>query len=274
MEAILYLLVTLLIINLTVTVHELGHLHSARKHGVRVTEFSLGAGKVLKQWTTKSGLVVSWRLFPTGGSVRPVGMTVEDVEEHKLPHEGTYIYASPWTRFRVTIAGIGYNFALGILAELILITFYINPQSWEDWTKIPSILFWSTLVIVGMFINVLVTAPLNGFKDVGSIITMPSGVTNTIQVADDKGIPLFITFLLIIMVISMFMGVMNMLPIYPLDGFYIATAIADMSRKSIHGKNYKPLSMNRLKPLVLAGYSTVVALMSYLVLRDILHLIT
>lgn len=274
MMTFLYVFLTLVIINVTVIVHELGHLQSARKHGIAVTEFSIGSGKKLKQWKTKSGLLITWKLLPTGGSVSPVGMTVEDVKEQNLNKEETYIYAKPLTRLRVTGAGVMYNILMGIAVEAILISYYAKPSTWQEWASIPGVLFWSTMAIIGMLIGILFVAPFNGFENVGSVITIPGGVADTMNQASAEGLSLVVAFMLIIMIINMFMAIVNFIPIYPLDGFFIATAVADMARKSIHEKNYEPLTMSRLKPLVLGGYSTAVAIISYLVIRDIVRLFT
>lgn len=274
MITVAYLLITLLIINISVIVHELGHLQSARKHGIEVTEFSIGAGKVLKQWTTKKGLLVSWKLLPTGGSVSPVGMTVEEAEEKGHDRNKTYIYASPLTRMRVTGAGIGYNMLLALVFEAILISYYTEPSTLQDFMNIPMVMFWSTFALLGIFISILFVAPFNGFENIGSIITIPGGVSDTMTHANEEGIPLIIAFMLIMMVINMFMAVLNCLPIYPLDGFFIATAVADMARKSIHSKDYVPLTMKKLNVLVLGGYSAAVSIMGYLIIRDLFRLFT
>ena len=273
MAAVLSIIITLLIVNIAVIFHELGHLRSAQRHGIHIHEFSIGMGKVIKQWKTKDDLIVSWKIFPVGGSVRPSGMTVEEVEEGNLDKSKTYIYASPFTRFRVTVAGIGNNLLLALLAELVLVMFYLNPQSLEDFTRVPVVMFWVIVALLGIFIKIIVVAPFNGFENMASIVTMPSNVNNTLNAADESGMPILVIICIIVMMVNISMALLNALPIYPFDGFFLSTSIADGARKSINDETYEPLTMQKLKLWVVSGYSFTVALMGYLIVRDLFRML-
>lgn len=273
MQLFLYSLLALFFITSTVIVHEYGHLRACRKHGVAVDEFSIGFGKTLKTWTTKKGLKVNWKLIPAGGSVSPSGMTVEEVKEKDLARETSYIYSSPLVRLRVTLAGIGYNMLFALLLELIIVPVLLQPSTWQEWLGLPGTIFWATLAILGSFISIVLTAPLNGFSHVNSVIKMPEGLESTVHSADDQNIPVILIILMAWMSINMFMAIMNSLPVYPLDGFFIATAVADWSRKHIHGEAYEPLTYTHLKYWVIAGYSAMMLVMTFIVGRDILQLI-
>ena len=55
-----YIVPTLLVLTVVVTIHELGHYWAARSFGVAVDQFSIGFGRALVRWTDKRG--VEWRV--------------------------------------------------------------------------------------------------------------------------------------------------------------------------------------------------------------------
>ncbi len=62
---------------ISIFLHELGHFVSARRSGMKVTEFAMGFGP--RVWSTQRGEVeYSIRSFPLGAFVRIVGMNSED----------------------------------------------------------------------------------------------------------------------------------------------------------------------------------------------------
>lgn len=270
---VVYLLVAVLLIFCTVIVHEYGHLRSCRRHGIAVEEFSFGVGKTLKTWTTKKGLKVNWKLLPVGGSVSPAGMTVEEVEEKALPKETSYIYASPIARFRITAAGIGYNVLFAMLLQVFIIPVILKPATWSEWAAIPGTIFWATLVILGAFIGLIVQAPLTGFSEVNSVIKLPEGLENTVNLGSEQGLSIFMVLALAWMSLNLFMAILNALPIYPLDGFFLATSVMDWARKRIHGDDYSPLPYSRLEKWARAGFVSLLTLALFLIVRDVVRMI-
>ena len=130
--AALYILPTLFVLGLVVTVHELGHFLVARWLGVAVDRFSLGFGRAL--WSRKDKSGVEWRVgwIPLGGYVRFAGdaeasSTVPDTDslEHLrgeiVAREGfgaerKYFHFKPvWVRALVAAAGPAANFVLTIV---------------------------------------------------------------------------------------------------------------------------------------------------------------
>ena len=82
----LTLIYFILILGITVMVHEFGHFIFAKKAGVHVYEFSIGMGPRLYKWNRKNDETeYSIRLFPIGGYVQMAGEDNEDDE--KLPKE-------------------------------------------------------------------------------------------------------------------------------------------------------------------------------------------
>ncbi|MEG0619003.1 MAG: RIP metalloprotease RseP [Bacilli bacterium] len=109
----------ILILGITVCIHEFGHFYFAKKSGVYVYEFSIGMGPVIKQWKRKNDeTVYSIRLFPIGGYVSMAGEQVDD--DDKVPSTKR-LYNKTWGQRFITIAaGIILNFVLAIVLFFIL----------------------------------------------------------------------------------------------------------------------------------------------------------
>ena len=118
----------ILILGITVFIHELGHFICAKKSGIYVYEFSLGMGPCLKKWKRKNDETeYSLRLLPIGGYVSMAGEDIEDDEDipdnRKLPNK-TWLQ-----RFATIIAGIVMNFILAIVVFTIVALISGAPQS-------------------------------------------------------------------------------------------------------------------------------------------------
>ncbi len=77
----IYLISFLVLISIVVFFHELGHFSFARFFGVRVLDFSIGFGKSIKSWETKSKTIFNLRILPLGGYVKM--NDEEDFDESK-----------------------------------------------------------------------------------------------------------------------------------------------------------------------------------------------
>jgi len=89
--------------------HEGGHFLVAKLCGVRIIEFSVGAGTRL--WsTTRNGTLYAIRLIPIIGYVRMGGMEAGDFEEANGFHS-----KAPWQRIAILLAGPVANFVVAIV---------------------------------------------------------------------------------------------------------------------------------------------------------------
>jgi len=89
--------------------HEGGHFLVAKLCGVRIIEFSIGAGTRL--WsTTRNGTLYAIRLIPIIGYVRMGGMEAGDFEEANGFHS-----KAPWQRIAILLAGPVANFVVAIV---------------------------------------------------------------------------------------------------------------------------------------------------------------
>ena len=81
MTFLTYIFSFLVLISIIVFIHELGHFSFARIFGVRVLDFSIGFGKSLKTWKTKSNTHFNLRILPVGGFVKMKGEEISDNQE-------------------------------------------------------------------------------------------------------------------------------------------------------------------------------------------------
>jgi len=118
----------ILILGLTVFIHELGHFIFAKKNGVYCYEFSLGMGPKLFSFRRKNDETeYSLRLLPIGGYVQMAG---EEIEEDKdLPKDRQMQSKTVWQRFTIVVAGAINNFILGLILLFLMGLFYGTPET-------------------------------------------------------------------------------------------------------------------------------------------------
>lgn len=109
----------ILILGVTVFIHELGHFMFAKKYGVHVYEFSVGMGPKLFKFNRKNDETnYCIRLFPIGGFVQMAG---EEVEEDKsIPVEKSLRSKPAFQRFMIMVAGVMMNFILAFVLLFFL----------------------------------------------------------------------------------------------------------------------------------------------------------
>lgn len=123
-------------LGLVVIVHEWGHFIACRLLGIRVEEFSIGFGKLLKQWKDKKNTLFSLRAIPLGGYVKPAGEAYYREVEIKSDDE---FAAKPWwARSIMVFAGAGMNYVLAFIIFFFII--FIVGMPVTDPLKVPSVL--------------------------------------------------------------------------------------------------------------------------------------
>ena len=118
----------IVILGITVMIHELGHFIFAKKAGVYVYEFSIGMGPRLFKFKRKNDETeYSIRLLPIGGFVSMAG---EDMEEDSdIPKDKQLVNKKWIPRFLTMFAGILFNFLLAILLLFIIALINGSPVS-------------------------------------------------------------------------------------------------------------------------------------------------
>ena len=122
MNTILTLLLFILVLGITVFVHELGHFLFAKIVGVHVYEFSLGFGPVIFKHIAKDKTQYSIRCFPLGGFVSLAG---EEQDVDLTKHKGHNLQdKNVFQRFLVMVMGVGFNFIFAFLMLFMIGSFY------------------------------------------------------------------------------------------------------------------------------------------------------
>lgn len=134
-STILSIIITLIAINIIVTVHEFGHYITAKKFGVGIKEFSIGMGPVIYQRQKKKNRFVffrkkkqfpeeefkfSIRVLPIGGFVSLKG------EGEESNDDDSFSKLKPHKRLVVLLAGAFMNIILGLVCTTIIGTFFVN----------------------------------------------------------------------------------------------------------------------------------------------------
>ena len=141
MDLALSLLAFVVTVGLLVGVHEYGHLWMAQRLDIRVLSFSIGFGKALFSWRSRTGVDYVLRVLPLGGYVRM--LSIEDEAEPDGVGEGqsppsasdgraqgrprapqdigrAFEEKSIWRRALVAVAGPVANFIFAIFALWLL----------------------------------------------------------------------------------------------------------------------------------------------------------
>lgn len=137
----------LVIFAVVVVAHEFGHFLIAKMNGVRVVEFTVGAGPILLKRQGKETLY-TWRLLPLGGACifdQEDGLEEEEKKKKQEQQEQELIPsterdrslngASVWVRIATYAAGPIFNFLLAFLLSLAVV-----GMSGSDDTKIAGIM--------------------------------------------------------------------------------------------------------------------------------------
>jgi regulator of sigma E protease len=205
-----------------VLIHEGGHLVAARRCSIDVTEYFAGFGPVVLAWRTANGLRVGLKAIPAGGYVKVTGMSgreqVDPVDEPR-----TFRAASRGQRLAVVLAGPAVNVVFGVLL-------LVGASIVEGRTSILQ-----AVLDAWAWVADITTGTLSGL---GAILADPGGyggaVLDPAQVGDAPsrflspvGVAQISTDLAafgpgplirLMAIASIGLGVMNALPLPPLDG--------------------------------------------------------
>lgn len=104
---------------LLIMLHEFGHYWTAKRAGMKVTEFFLGFGPRL--WSFRKGETeYGVKALPLGGYVRIIGMTnMEEVDPEDEPR--TYRQQTTGKRLMVILAGVTVNLVIAFLLFFVVI---------------------------------------------------------------------------------------------------------------------------------------------------------
>jgi len=226
-----------------VLIHEGGHFLVARLCKVKVNEFAIGFGPTIWKRQGKE-TKYAIRLIPLGGFV-----SMEGEEEHS-EEEGSFSKASIPKRIAIVLAGGIVNIIFGTVIYWI----------------------WASVVLgnIGLGFKSLINFLLSMIESLKMLFTGkifadqlmgPIGISTVI--AGTTGVQDFIYFLSLI---SVSLGVTNLLPVPPLDGGKVVILIIEAIRK-------KTLKESFEIGLQMAGFIFFIGLSLYVAYNDILRIV-
>ena len=226
-----------------VFIHEGGHFLVAKLFKVKVNEFSIGFGPSI--WK-KQGKETKYniRLLPLGGFVDLEG------EQGNSDSENSFSKASIPKRMAIVLAGPVVNIIFGIVVYFLLMLFIKSDFSVA--------LFQTKEFLTSMFegIRMLFTGQV-GVNDFMGPVGISEVVVSTTRVVD---------YIYILALISLSLGITNLLPIPALDGGKLFLIIIEAIRRK---KISEKVEMN----IGLIGFSLLIILSLYVTYNDILRIL-
>ena len=231
-------------------IHEGGHFIVAKLCKVKVNEFAIGFGPtILKKQGKETKYAL--RLIPLGGFVSMEG------EEEASDEEGSFSKASIPKRIAIVVAGALVNIIFAIILYFILgIIFGI--QSTGDLQKSINFAFEKTGTFVG-----------STFEGIGKLFTGQIGIDQMTGPVGISGIVVqssgVFEFFNLLAIISLSLGITNLLPIPALDGGKILILIIEAIRR-------KPLKQETEVKIQLVGFVFLITLAIFITYKDIVKL--
>lgn len=207
----------IVLLGFLIIIHELGHFIVARLCKVKVNEFSIGFGKKIFSKKIKE-TTYEIRIIPLGGFVNLEG------EEKYSEDKNSFSKASTKKKIAIVAAGALVNIIFGILLYFIVISI--------NYAIVKNAQFSECIQYGITSLGKLFTTLYEGLRDLifGKLtlndMTGPVGISA--MISRTSGIN---EFLFLLSIISISLGITNLLPIIPLDGGKILLIIIEKIRK-------------------------------------------
>lgn len=232
----------IILLGTLVFIHELGHFAAAKLFRIKVNEFAIGFGPVILK---KQGKQTKYalRLIPLGGFVSMEG------EEERSAKEGSFSEAGIIKRIIVISAGGIVNIIFAIIIYFLLVWRFND-------IGVAFIAIKDFVVSIFTSLKMMILGGLSAQQMMG-----PVGISNV--VSKTNGI---VDFLYILSLISLSLGVTNLMPFPPLDGGKIVLLIIEAIRR-------KPLNEKIELYLQMGGFSLLILLSLYITYNDVIRII-
>ena len=239
------------VFSVVVLVHEFGHFIAARRAGVKVYEFSIGfpfSPKIFTFFKHKE-TEFTLRLLPLGGFV---SFSKNGDEDAKELFEASY-------RNRAFIMSAGSLFNI-TFAFLVFVPVFVLGKHlpFLDAIALSAQTIWAVLSGTIVFV-------VNMFSGSGSMegLSGPVGIASMAGQAASKGI---LTLAYFTGILSMSLGIMNLIPFPALDGGQLFMLLIEAVRK-------KPLDLKLYQMVNIFGIALFVILTIVITYRDIVRLV-
>lgn len=224
-------------------IHEGGHFIVAKLCKVRVNQFAIGFGPIILSKQSKE-TKYALRLIPLGGFVSMEG------EETASEKEGAFNKASIGKRIAIISSGAIVNIVFGLLIYCVLVSIIYGNIA----TGITATSDFMYSILQG--IKMLFTGKV-GINDLTGPVGISEMVSKTVSIKE---------YMYMLSVISVSLGVTNLLPIPALDGGKIVLILIEAIRK-------KPLNKNTEIELQLIGFSIIIVLSIFVTYNDIIRVL-
>ncbi len=265
-------LALLAFLGVVIAVHEAGHFVVARRAGMRPTEFFWGFGPEVVSIKV-AGCRYGVRALFLGGYVRLEGMTPSSELPEGFSEAGTYRAASHGGRLATILAGPGVNlvsafaaFAAAGLLEGMSLAAALGGALRQVWLVIEATAWslWTLAANLGTYVQAV-------FDPSGTVETpvrflSPVAQAQTSELAVNLGPAVALQWFGIL---SAAIGVINLLPVPPLDGGHAVVGIVEGFLRRIRGDRSLTIDANRLTPLAWATVVVLVALSVSALVLDI-----
>ena len=178
MTFLVYIFSFLVLISIIVFIHELGHFSFARLFGVRVLDFSIGFGRSMKSWETKSKTVFNLRLLPFGGYVKMNG------EETSKKSQSSDSYSSKkyYQKLLITLGGPIFNFILAIVIFFVINLFGIYKILPLVGDVLPNTIAYKQGIEKGDLISKIDGSEISSFSDAQLALSKRLGDSGNIEI--------------------------------------------------------------------------------------------
>lgn len=222
-------------------IHELGHFLVAKLFNVKIKQFAIGFGPTI--WK-KQGKETSYELkaIPMGGFVNMLG------EEEPVEDERAYNKKSIPQRICILLAGGFVNIVFGLIICVIVASSILGIKNGITFTG--EFLTATFQGIIDLFTGKVQTEQLVGVVGISDMVV------------DTQG---FMEFAYMMAIISVSLGITNLLPFPPLDGGKIFLLLIEAIRK-------KPLKQSTEVGIQMAGFFLLIGLSIFVTYNDIIRI--
>ncbi len=243
MDFIINAIKIIFMLGFLILIHETGHFVVAKLCKVKVSEFAIGFGPTI--WK-KQGKQTKYalRLIPLGGFVNLMG------EEERSDEEGSFSNAGVLKKIAIVMAGGLVNIIFAIILYIILMTIVTKDISIAI-SSTGELIFSMVESIKLLFTGGVTVDQLMGPVGISEVVAQTAGV---------------IDFFYIMALISLSLGVTNLLPFPPLDGGKVVIYIIEGIRK-------KPLKEDFEIKLQMIGFTLLIMLSVYVTYHDIIRIL-
>lgn len=258
-------IIFLIILSVLVVVHEAGHLFAAKSGGIRVDEFGLGFPPKIKKLFSWRGTDFFLNLLPFGGYVKIYG---ESPQEGEAMSADSFGAKSRARQVLVLVSGVLANFALAwVLFSVIQM---IGIESQDGFVKRGFFdAIWHGLLTTGKItwltvesVWQLIVGALFGTADFTGVVG-PVGLVGLVGTVSKAG---FVYVLYFAALISVNLGVINLVPIPALDGGRVFIILIE----ALTGKKVSPKAFNIMNTV---SFFFLIFIMVLVTIRDVNQLV-